>query len=216
VFTRERHAIVAVGVDGGDISGEDRGHAGVIKGVGKGVGMSQLPAVRERAIGSAGGLISIAAMPERPGQAGKGADPDVLPVAKGVIAMLVRPIQRRGRFEMREGCRVIAANHQRMSEGAMADQERAGRVLRLGNRQEIGGVLERGRNRLSVVVRGPKPVEHGEMERGPDCPDLGHEAICSLQRGEDFRVGVAFAGYQRCGQGDVDIELQLLALAGFG
>ena len=39
----------------------------------------------------------------------KGADPDVLPVAKGVIAMLVGPIQRRGRFDMREGCTVIAA-----------------------------------------------------------------------------------------------------------
>jgi hypothetical protein len=28
VLTRERHAIVAVGADGGDISDEDRGHAG--------------------------------------------------------------------------------------------------------------------------------------------------------------------------------------------
>jgi hypothetical protein len=43
VFTRERHAIVAVGVGASDISGEDRGHAGEPKGVGKGVGMSQLP-----------------------------------------------------------------------------------------------------------------------------------------------------------------------------
>ena len=90
VFTRERHAIVAVGVGGGDISGEDRGHAGQPKGVGKGVGMSQLPALRERAIGSSGGLIRIAAMPKRPGQLDKGADPDVLPVAKGGIAMLAR------------------------------------------------------------------------------------------------------------------------------
>ena len=132
MFTRECHAIVAVGADGGDISGEDRGHAGVIKGVGKGVGMAQLPAICERAIGSSGGLIRIAAMPERPGQLDKGADPDVLPVVKGGIAMLLGPIQRRGRFEMREGCRVIAAIHQRMSEDAMADQERAGRRLRLG------------------------------------------------------------------------------------
>ena len=62
----------------------------------------------------------------------KGADPDVLPIAKGGIAMLVGPIQRRGRFEMREGCTVIAAIDQRLSEGAMADQERAGRGLRLG------------------------------------------------------------------------------------
>jgi hypothetical protein len=37
------------------------------------------------------------------------ADPDVLPVAKGVIAMLVGPIQRHGRFDMREGGTVIAA-----------------------------------------------------------------------------------------------------------
>ena len=46
--------------------------------------------------------------------------------------MLVGPMQRRGRFEMREGCTVIAARNQRMSAGAMADQERAGRGLRLG------------------------------------------------------------------------------------
>jgi hypothetical protein len=54
------------------------------------------------------------------------------------------------------------------------------------------------------------------MERGPDCPSLGHEPVRSLQRGEHFRVRVAFAGHQRCGQGDVDIELQLFALPSFG
>ena len=132
MFTRERHAIIAMGIGGGDISGEDRGHSGVIKGVGKGVTMSQLPAVCERAIGSPGGLIRIAAIPKRPRQAGNGADPGVLPVAKGVIAMLVGPIQRRGRFRMRQGCTVIAAIDQRRSEDAMADQERAGGGLRLG------------------------------------------------------------------------------------
>ncbi|HEY6357198.1 MAG TPA: hypothetical protein VIX35_03075, partial [Vicinamibacterales bacterium] len=66
--------------------------------------MSQFPAVRERAIGSSGGLIGIAAMPERPRQQDKGGDPDVRPVAKGGIAMLLGLIQRRGGFEMREGC----------------------------------------------------------------------------------------------------------------
>ena len=83
-------------------------------------------------IGGSGGLIRIAAMPKRPGQTDKGADPDVLPVAKGGIAVLVGQIQRRGRFEMREGCTVIAAMDQRPSEDAMADQERAGGGLRLG------------------------------------------------------------------------------------
>src|SRR6516164_1914211 len=124
VFTRERHAITAVGVNGGDISGEDRGYAGKIKGVGKGVGMPQLPAIRERTIGSAGGLIGIAAMPKRPGQDDKSADPDVLPVVKGGIAVLAGPIQRRGGFGMLEGCTVIAAIEQRLSEDAMTDQER--------------------------------------------------------------------------------------------
>ena len=109
VFPRKRHAIVAVGAGGGDISGEDRGFAGKREGVGKGVGMSQLPAVRECTTGGSGGLIRIAAMPKRPGQLGKGADPDVLPAAKGGIAMLVGPIQQGGRFEMPEGCTVIAA-----------------------------------------------------------------------------------------------------------
>ena len=80
-------------------------------------------------------------MPKRPGQRDKGVDPDVLPVAKSVIAMLVGPIQRRGRFGMREGCTVIAAIDQRRSEDAMADQERAGRGLRLSEGQEVGGVL---------------------------------------------------------------------------
>ena len=94
--------------------------------------MSQFPAVRKRTIRSPGGLIRIAAMPKRPGQLDKGADPDVLPIAKGGIAMLVGPIQGRGRFEMREGGTVIAAKDQSPSEGAMADQERAGRRLRLG------------------------------------------------------------------------------------
>src|SRR5207244_5878947 len=63
VFTRDCHAIVAVGAGGGDVSGEDRDHAGETKGVGKGVGMSQLPAVCERTSGSPGGLIRIAAVP---------------------------------------------------------------------------------------------------------------------------------------------------------
>ena len=98
----------------------------------------------------------------------------------------------------------------------MADQERAGRGLRLGDRQEVGGMLERGRNSSAAEVRDPKPVEHGEMERSPDRPGLGHEPIRSLQRGDDFRICVAFAGHQRCGQGDVDIELKLQALASFG
>ena len=64
VFTRERHAIVAAGVAGRDISGEHRGDAGEIKGVSKGVGMAQLPAQCERAIGGSGGPVGIAAMPE--------------------------------------------------------------------------------------------------------------------------------------------------------
>ena len=49
VFTRKRHAIVAASVDGGDISGEDSGHAGKPKGLGKGVGMSQLTVVNASA-----------------------------------------------------------------------------------------------------------------------------------------------------------------------
>ena len=111
MFTRECHAIASVAMDGGDISGEDRGHAGMREGVGKGVGVSQLPAQCERAIDGSGGPIRIAAMPKRPGQDDKGADPDILPVAKGVIAVLLRPIQGRGRFDMSQGCTVVAAMH---------------------------------------------------------------------------------------------------------
>ena len=96
------------------------------------MGVSQLPAIGERAIGGSGGLIGKAAMPKRYGQDSNGADPNVLPVAKDVIAMLVGPIQRRGRFEMGKGCAVIAAIRQRQSKGVMADQERAGGGLRLG------------------------------------------------------------------------------------
>ena len=92
------------------------------------MGKSQLLAQCERTIGSPRGLIRIAAVPQRQGQLDKGADPDVLPG----IAMLVGPIQRRGRFKMREGCTVVAAKHQRQSEDTMADQERAGGGLRLG------------------------------------------------------------------------------------
>jgi hypothetical protein len=77
-------------------------------------------------------------------------------------------------------------------------------------------VLERGRNSPADQGRDPEPVKHGEIERGPDCPGLGHEPIRSLQRGDDFWVGVAFAGPQRRGQGDMDIELQLVALASLG
>src|SRR5262249_31012132 len=105
VFTRQRHAIAAAGADGGDISREGRGHSSEIEDLGKGVGMAQLSAQCERTIGSSGGLIRIAAMPKRRGQIDKGDDPDVLPVAKGGIGMLVGPMQRRGRLEMREGCR---------------------------------------------------------------------------------------------------------------
>ena len=88
------------------------------------------------------------------------------PVVKGGIAVLDGPMQRHGRFEMHQGCTVIAAMEQRLSEEAMADQEGAGGGLRLGDRQEVGGVLERGCH--SGVVRDPKPVKHGEMDRGPD------------------------------------------------
>ena len=77
-------------------------------------------------------------------------------------------------------------------------------------------MLERGRNSPSCLARDPKPVKHEEMDRGPDCRGFGHEPIGSLQRGEDFRVGIAFAGHQRLSQGDVDIELTLVALASFG
>src|SRR5262245_60723719 len=150
VFTRDRHAIVAAGVDGGDISSEDRGPAGQAKSVGKGVGMSQFPAVRERTFRGSGGLIRMAAMPKRPRQDGKGADPDVLPVVKGGIAVLVGPIQRRGGFGMLGGRTVVAAKDQRISEGSMADQERAGRGLRLREGQEVSGVFERGRNIPSI------------------------------------------------------------------
>jgi hypothetical protein len=94
--------------------------------------MSQLPAIGERAIGGSGRLIRIAAVPKRQRQLDKGADPDVLPVAKGGIAMLVGPMQRRGRLDMHEGCKVIAAIDQRGSEGAMGNQERARQGLRLG------------------------------------------------------------------------------------
>ena len=132
MFTGERHAIVATGADDGDISGEGRGLSGETKSVRKGVGMSQLPAVRERSIGSSYGLIRIAAMPERPGQLDKGVDPDVLTVVKGGIMMLLGPIQRRGGFEMRQGGTVIATIDQRISEGAMADQERAGGRIAIG------------------------------------------------------------------------------------
>ena len=87
---------------------------------------------------------------------------------KGRIPVLVGPIQRRGRVDMRECCAIIAAKDQRISEDAMADQERAGRGLRLDDGEEAGGLLERGRNSPSVDGRDPKPEEHGEMERGPD------------------------------------------------
>jgi hypothetical protein len=94
--------------------------------------MAQLPAVRDCTIGSSGGLISMTAMPKRPGQINKDADPDVLPIAQAGIAVFVGPMQRDGGFKMREGCAVIAAVHQRMTENAMAEQERAGPGLRLG------------------------------------------------------------------------------------
>jgi hypothetical protein len=67
---------------------------------------------------------------------------------------------------------------------------------------------------FKVEAQSPKSTE--KWSGVPDGRGLGHEPVCSRQRGEDFWVGVAFAGHQRCGQGDVDIELQLFALASFG
>jgi hypothetical protein len=86
----------------------------------------------------------------------------------------------------------------------------------LGKRQEVAGVLEGGGGIPAGAGRYPKPVEHGEMQWGPDYRGLGHEPIGSLQRGDNLGIGVAFAGHQRLGQGDVDVELQLFALASFG
>ena len=59
----------------------------------------------------------------------------------------------------------------------MADQERAGGGLQLGQRPEVGGAFERGRDIPSVVVRDPKPLKDGKMERGSDCRGLGHEPV---------------------------------------
>ena len=81
---------------------------------------------------------------------------------------------------MREGCTVIAATDQRQSENAMGDQERAGHGLRLGDGQEVRGVLNTGRNIPAIVGRDPKPVEHGEMDRGPDRRGLGYQPVRSL------------------------------------
>ena len=116
-----------------------------------------MPAQCDRTIGSSGGPIGIAVMPKRPGQHDKGADADVLSVVKDGIAVLVGPVQRRGGFGMREGCTVIAAIDQRLSEDAMADQERAGRGLRLGDRQEVDGMLERGRNSPRLKSKSQSP-----------------------------------------------------------
>jgi hypothetical protein len=62
----------------------------------------------------------IAAMPKRPGQTDKGDDSDVLPVVKGGIAVLVGPIQRRGRLDVRPGLQGNRRQDPRMSEDAMA------------------------------------------------------------------------------------------------
>ena len=98
----------------------------------------------------------------------------------------------------------------------MADQERAGRGLRLGDRQEVGGVLERGRNSPAVELETQSPYS---TEKWSGVPTDAVSVTSRLARSSAATVsgsGVAFAGHQRCGQGDVDIELQLLALASFG
>ena len=47
-------------------------------------------------------------------------------------------------------------------------------------------------------------------------PTAPVSAPSRFARSSDFKVGVALPGHQRCYQGDVDIELELLALASFG
>jgi len=49
----------------------------------------------------------------------------------------------------------------------MADQERAGGGLQLGQRPEVGGAFERGRDIPSVVVRDPKPLKDGKWNGIP-------------------------------------------------
>src|SRR4051812_38341949 len=114
-------------------------------------------------------------MPKRPGQHDKSADPDVLPIVKCGIAMLLCPIQRRSGFRMREGRTVIAAKDQTVSEDAMADEERTGQRLRVRGGQEVAGVLEGGRTSPAGLATGPKPEEHGEMERSSNCSGLSHQ-----------------------------------------
>ena len=63
----------------------------------------------------------------------------------------------------------------------------------MGQRPEVGGVLERGRDIPSVVVRDAKPLKDGKKERGSDRRGLGHEPVRSLQRGDDFRIRVAIS-----------------------
>src|SRR5689334_8556063 len=48
-----------------------------------------------------------------------------------------------------------------------------------------------------------------------DYPSFGHQPVRPLQRGGGFSVGEALAGHHRCGQGDLDVELKLMALARF-
>jgi len=60
----------------------------------------------------------------------------------------------------------------------MADQARAGRGLRLGDGQEAGGVLERGRNCPADVVREPKPPKNREMDVGSKNSAVGYAVRC--------------------------------------
>ena len=63
----------------------------------------------------------------------------------------------------------------------------------MGQRPEVGGAFERGRDIPSVVVRDPKPLKDGKMERDSDCGGLGHEPVARSSGGDDFRIRAAFA-----------------------
>jgi hypothetical protein len=93
MFIRERNIFVGTGSSLVNATGENRLHTNVPKRIGERVGMSELPAVFECAIGSSSGLLGKAAMPERPRQIHEGANADVLAVASGEFAMRVGPVQ---------------------------------------------------------------------------------------------------------------------------
>jgi hypothetical protein len=110
VFPRDPRVLVHQPLDPADIAREDREGSDTQEGKGERVGMAEVTGMEQRSIAGPRRLIGIAVMPVRLGQIAQRAGADVLAVAEGEFAVLLRPIERGCELQVGSGLAEFAGH----------------------------------------------------------------------------------------------------------